>query len=73
VNIVPGVYKHFKGNRYEVIGLAKHSEGETDMVVYRPLYGNRDLWVRPLDMFTEMVEVDGCSKPRFEFLETVGE
>lgn len=73
MNIVPGLYKHFKGNRYKVIGLAKHSEGEPDMVVYRPLYGSRDLWVRPLDMFTEMVEVDGFSKPRFEFLEAVDE
>jgi hypothetical protein len=69
VNIVPGVYKHFKGNRYEVIGLAKHSEGEPDMVVYRPLYGSRELWVRPLVMFAETVEVNGLIKPRFEYVE----
>jgi hypothetical protein len=68
VSIVPGVYKHFKGNKYEVIGQARHSEGAPDMVVYRPLYGNRELWVRPLAMFTETVEVDGCVKPRFEYL-----
>ena len=46
-----------------------HSEGEADMVVYRPLYGDRKLWVRPLEMFQESVEVDGIMRPRFELLE----
>ena len=48
-----------------------HSEGETNMVVYRPLYGDRRLWVRPLDMFQESVEIDGIKRPRFELLEQV--
>jgi hypothetical protein len=73
LSIVAGIYRHFKGNKYQVIGVAKHSEGEPDMVVYRPLYGNRDLWVRPLAMFEETVEVDGCIKPRFQYLTSDGE
>ena len=68
VNILQGIYKHFKGNRYQVIGVAKHSEGEPDMVVYRPLYGDRKLWVRPLSMFLESVEIDGQLVPRFELI-----
>ena len=73
MSIAAGIYKHFKGNNYQVIGVAKHSEGEPDMVVYRPLYGNRELWVRPLAMFVETVEVDGCIKPRFQYLASDGE
>jgi len=69
VSIVQGIYKHFKGNKYQVVGIAKHSEGEPDMVVYRPLYGDRGLWVRPLTMFLERVEVDGQMRPRFELIE----
>jgi hypothetical protein len=69
VSIIQGIYKHYKGNNYQVYGVAKHSEGEPDMVVYRPLYGDRQLWVRPLDMFLETVEVNGQKRPRFEFLE----
>ena len=68
VSIVQGIYKHFKGNKYQVIGVAKHSEGQPDMVVYRPLYGDRGLWVRPLSMFTQTVEVDGHKRPRFELI-----
>jgi hypothetical protein len=71
VSIVQGIYKHFKGKKYQVIGVAMHSEGETDMVVYRPLYGDRRLWVRPLDMFQESVDIDGIKRPRFELLEQV--
>ncbi len=63
-----GRYRHYKGNEYEVIGVAKHSEDETELVVYRPLYGERGLWVRPLDMFVETVQVDGETKPRFEYI-----
>ena len=64
-----GKYRHFKGKEYEVIGVAKHSETLEDLVVYRALYGNRDLWVRPLKMFCEEVEVDGKKIPRFRYLE----
>jgi len=61
----PGRYRHFKGGEYEVIGVARHSEGLEDMVVYRPLYNDTGLWVRPLSMFTESVERDGKLQPRF--------
>lgn len=64
-----GIYKHFKGNKYEVIDIAKHSESEEYLVLYRPLYGDSDLWVRPLEMFIEEVELDGQKRPRFEFIE----
>ncbi|TFH87024.1 DUF1653 domain-containing protein [Billgrantia azerbaijanica] len=63
---VPGIYCHYKGNRYEVFGLAHHSETEEALVVYRALYGDYGLWVRPLDNFTETVEVQGEPVPRFE-------
>lgn len=64
----PGVYRHYKGKLYEVIGTALHSETLEKMVVYRPLYESTlsDLWVRPLKMFTETVEVDGRLLHRFE-------
>ena len=64
-----GKYRHYKGNNYQVIGVAKHSETEEELVVYRPLYGTVDLWVRPLSMFTETVEVEGKVLPRFEFIQ----
>jgi hypothetical protein len=64
-----GRYRHYKGNEYEVIGVAKHSEDETNLVVYRPLYGEKGLWVRPLDMFVETVEVDGETKARFKYID----
>ena len=57
--IQPGRYRHFKGNAYEVIGIARHSETEEPMVVYRALYGEGGLWVRPADMWNETVERDG--------------
>jgi hypothetical protein len=63
-----GRYRHYKGNEYEVIGVAKHSEDETELVVYRPLYGDMGLWVRPLQMFIETVQVNGKTKPRFEYI-----
>lgn len=65
-----GLYKHYKGNTYEVIGVAKHSEDETELVVYRPTYGDRALWVRPFDMFNETIEIDGKPTPRFAYIET---
>lgn len=66
--IQPGRYRHFKGNDYEVIGMARDSETMTDLVVYRALYGERGLWVRPAAMFAETVERDGKIVPRFAFV-----
>ena len=63
--VEPGRYRHYKGNHYEVIGTARHSETEEPMVVYRPLYGEGGLWVRPEAMFLEQVEVGGVLLPRF--------
>lgn len=67
-----GIYRHYKGNNYEVIGVARHSEDESELVVYRPLYGERGLWVRPLSMFVEEVLVDGRKVPRFSLVEEQG-
>ena len=66
-SLPPGIYRHYKGNDYQVIGLARHSESREAMVVYRALYGERGLWVRPLAMFLESVEVAGVRVPRFAF------
>ena len=63
--IKPGIYRHFKGKRYEVIGTAKHSETLEEMVVYRALYGEGGLWVRPASMWNETVERDGKDFQRF--------
>lgn len=63
--IKPGRYRHFKGNEYEVIGTARHSETLEELVVYRALYGDGGLWVRPTAMWTETVERDGYRGPRF--------
>ncbi len=64
----PGRYRHYKGNDYDVIGVATHSEDESALVVYRPCYGERELWVRPLAMFMETVEVNGETVPRFRYV-----
>ena len=69
----PGRYRHFKGNDYEVIGVARDSEAEREVVVYRALYGERGLWVRPLEMFTEVIERDGRQVPRFSYIDTADE
>ncbi|GED23026.1 DUF1653 domain-containing protein [Halomonas halmophila] len=61
----PGIYRHYKGALYEVIGVAQHSETEASLVAYRALYGDYGLWVRPLAMFMETVEVQGEPLPRF--------
>ncbi|SEL59960.1 DUF1653 domain-containing protein [Halomonas daqiaonensis] len=61
----PGIYRHYKGPLYEVLGVARHSETEEKLVAYRALYGDYGLWVRPLDMFLETVEVQGEPVPRF--------
>lgn len=60
-----GRYRHFKGAEYEVVGIARHSETLEELVIYRPLYGEMGLWVRPRAMFLEEVEVDGKLRPRF--------
>ena len=67
--IQTGLYRHYKGNDYEVIGTAKHSETLETLVVYKPLYNNTGMWVRPLEMFQEKVLVNGKMVPRFRFLE----
>ena len=66
--IKPGKYRHFKGKEYEVLGLATHSETLEPMVVYRPLYGERGLWVRPAAMWNEIVERDGKTFRRFTYI-----
>lgn len=63
--VKPGRYRHFKGNEYEVIGTARHSETLEEMVVYRALYGDGGLWVRPAAMWTEQIEWDDYRGPRF--------
>ena len=63
-----GKYRHFKGNYYELIGIAKHSETLEPMVVYQALYGEGGLWVRPASMWNEIVERDGKSFPRFIYI-----
>jgi len=64
-DIKPGKYRHFKGKEYEVLFLARHSETEEELVVYRALYGDFSVWVRPASMWDEHVEKDGYSGPRF--------
>ena len=66
MSIENGIYKHFKGNLYEVIDCAKHSETEEIHVVYRPLEGDGSLWIRPLAMFDETIERDGKTLKRFK-------
>ena len=66
--IRPGRYRHFKGREYEVIGVAKHSETLEEMVVYRQLYGEHGLWVRPASMWEETVERDGKTYKRFTYI-----
>ena len=69
MDIQPGRYRHFKGNEYEVIGTARHSETLEEMVVYRALYGDGGLWVRPAAMWNEAVERDGKIFQRFTRIE----
>ena len=69
MEIKPGTYRHFKGNLYEVIGVARHSETMEPMVVYRALYGEHGLWVRPAAMWTETIDRDGYHGPRFQYVE----
>ncbi len=69
--ITPGRYRHYKGPEYQVVGTARHSETEEDLVLYYPLYGDANetlYWVRPLDMFIEQVDVEGQLLPRFSLV-----
>lgn len=68
MTIQPGKYRHFKGNLYEVIGMAHHSETMESMVVYRALYGEGGLWVRPAAMWSEIVEKETYHGPRFQYI-----
>lgn len=65
-----GKYRHFKGNEYEVLGFAKHSETLEDMVIYRALYGEYGIWVRPVSMWCQTVINNGISISRFTYIET---
>ena len=67
-DLKPGIYRHFKGNRYELLYVATHSETLEPMVVYRALYGEGGVWVRPADMWNEVIERDGQKVKRFEKL-----
>jgi hypothetical protein len=63
-----GVYKHYKGKFYEVVNIATHSETLEDMVVYKALYDERRIWVRPLSMWNNIIEIDGTTVKRFEYV-----
>ena len=66
-----GIYEHYKGNKYELLYIAKHSETLEQMVVYKALYGEGEIWVRPLSMWNEQVEADGKSVPRFRLIKAL--
>ena len=68
MELLPGKYRHFKGKEYELIGIAKHSETLEPMVVYRALYGEGGLWVRPAQMWNEHVDRDGYQGKRFQYI-----
>lgn len=71
-NIKKGIYEHYKGGRYEILGTALHTETKEPLVVYRPLYDSSvSFWVRPYDMFVETIIVDGKSVPRFRYIENI--
>jgi hypothetical protein len=65
---LPGRYRHYKGNEYLVLDIARHSETEEELVVYRQLYGDHSLWVRPRTMFLETVVISGLTVPRFAYV-----
>ena len=72
-SVARGIYRHYKGNLYQVLHTAQHTETEELLVVYLCLYGEYDVWVRPLTMFTETVEVDGKEIPRFELIKALAD
>lgn len=67
-NVRPGKYRHFKGKEYMVLHMARHSETLEEMVVYQALYGDRGIWIRPAAMWNEIIERDGLSYKRFEYI-----
>ncbi len=67
--LIPGIYRHYKGTLYEVTNLARHSETEEWLVVYRALYGEYGLWVRPFSMFSQLVECQGERVQRFQLIQ----
>ena len=67
-NLKPGIYRHFKGGEYELIGIVNHSETLEKMVLYRALYGEKALWVRPASMWNETIERDGLLMRRFTYI-----
>jgi hypothetical protein len=69
MSIAKGIYKHYKGNLYQVIEVATHSETREELVVYRTLYGDYSMWVRPLSMFQDLVSFEDEQVPRFRFVE----
>ncbi len=73
VAVSQGIYRHYKGNLYQVLHTAHHSETEEALVVYRCLYGEYGVWVRPLAMFAETVEVEGKEVPRFELIKVLAD
>lgn len=68
-----GIYRHYKGNLYQVLHTAQHSETEETLVVYRCLYGDYGVWVRPIEMFAEMVSIEGKQVPRFELIKVLND
>ncbi|MGP4714045.1 MULTISPECIES: DUF1653 domain-containing protein [unclassified Psychrobacter] len=72
-SIPQGIYRHYKGNLYQVLHTAQHSETEESLVVYRCLYGEYGMWVRPLAMFAETVMIDDKEVPRFELIKTLAD
>ena len=71
IQIPQGIYRHYKGNLYQVLHTAQHSETEETLVVYRCLYGEYGVWVRPIEIFSETVTVDGQQVPRFELIKAL--
>lgn len=68
---IGGYYQHYKGKKYQVIGVARHSETLEKMVIYQAQYGDKEFWVRPHEMFFEAIEIEGKTKPRFELIDSV--
>lgn len=66
--IKKGIYQHYKGNYYEIIDSARHTETLEEFVIYRALYGNHELWIRPLAMFLQDVEIHGIRTKRFQYV-----
>ena len=69
MELIPGRYRHFKGNEYRLLAVAKHSETLEPMVVYQALYGEKGIWVRPASMWNEIVEHQGHKVPRFQLIQ----